>query len=62
MDKIKLCMEFIIKQIRREVDRCIDTNIVIDGQKETLHDSLKFCMYLKFSKKKKKSKRKLLLY
>ena len=53
MDKIKLCMEFIMKQIRREVDRCIDTNIVIDGQKETLHDSLKFCMYLKFSKKKK---------
>ena len=51
-------MEFVIKQMRREVNRCIDKNMVIDGQKKTLHDSLKFCMYLKFSKKK--SKRKLL--
>lgn len=51
--------EIYYKQIRREVDRCIDNNIVIDGQKKTLHDSLKFCMHLKFSKQ---SKRKLLYY
>lgn len=42
--------EIYYKQIRREVDRCIDNNIIIDGQKKTLHDSLKFCMHLKYPK------------
>ena len=36
--------EMYYKQIRREVDRCIDNNIVIDGQKKTLHDSSFVCI------------------
>lgn len=51
--------EIYYKQIRREVDRCIDNIIIIDGQKKTLHDSLKFCMHLKYPKIEQ---RKLLYY